>query len=122
MGFFTKKAVPANDYMQMMGSAKKEVQTHLETSMESFENSFNDALTIFSEFASTKEAAKLKKAANEFLNLITLKPSRVEPYVYMAYILYLYDKKSEAIKYIKLSETIDSGYQYIKDVKALVYS
>jgi hypothetical protein len=127
MRFFSKnftqvKAFAGNDFMKSMESAKKVVQSTQSTTIESFETSFTQAVKILGEFARSQNSATLKQCAKQFLNLIQQKPSRVEPYVYMAYILYLYNKKDEALKYIKLSESIDPDYKFIKEVKNCIYS
>lgn len=121
MGFFKKKVGGSYDFMQNVNSAKKEVQSHVETNKHTFEHSFQDAVKLLGQFSYTKNPVMLKKSAEAFLNLIELKPSRVEPYVYFAYVLYLYDKKDEARKFIKLSESIDPTYPNIKEVKAAIY-
>jgi tetratricopeptide (TPR) repeat protein len=122
MGLFSKKDSGGSDFLSMMGNARKEAKSNLETNMESFEGSLKEAVKTFGEFSTAKNSAKLKKAAQDFLKLIRQKPSRVEPYVYLAYILYLFDKTEEAKKYLKFSEMIDPDYQYIKPVRALLFS
>jgi hypothetical protein len=112
----------AMDYMQMLGNAKKEVQASLETTIESFETSFSQAVKMLGEFANSQNQTLLKQCAGQFLSLIQQKPSRVEPYVYMSYILFLFNKKEEALKYLKLSEAIDPNYKFIKEVKTCIYS
>jgi hypothetical protein len=121
MGFFKKKVGGSYDFMQNVNSAKKEVQSHVETNKNNFDDSFQDAVKLLGQFSHTNNPVMLKKSAEAFLNLIKLKPSRVEPYVYFAYVLYLYDKKDEAKKFIKLSESLDPNYPKIKDVKATIY-
>jgi tetratricopeptide (TPR) repeat protein len=120
--FLPPKAMATLDFMKVVGTAKKDVQTSIDTNAEAFEKSFKDAVQLLKEFSATKNPAVLKKAAHEFLQLIKLKPSKVESYVYLAYILYLYDKTEEARKYIKLAEAIDPDYEFIKDVKDCIYS
>lgn len=122
MGLFKKKVAGSYDFMQNMNSAKKEIQSQVETNKNNFEHSFQEAINLLGQFSTTNNSFMLKQSAEAFLNLIELKPSRVEPYVYFAYVLYLYDKKDEAKRFIKLSESIDPTYSYIKIVKSTIYS
>lgn len=116
------KGKATEGFMSSLGKAKNVVQGRLETNTESFDNSFQDAVKMLARFAGTKDSNTLKNTGKEFLKLIRLKPSRVEPYVYMAYILYLYGKKEEALKFIKLSESLDPDYKFTKKIKACIYS
>ncbi|MFN8575756.1 MAG: hypothetical protein U0354_02760 [Candidatus Sericytochromatia bacterium] len=122
MGLFKKKVAGSYDFMQNMNSAKKEIQSQVETNKNNFEHSFQEAINLLGQFSTTNNSFMLKQSVEAFLNLIELKPSRVEPYVYFAYVLYLYDKKDEAKRFIKLSESIDPTYSYIKIVKSTIYS
>jgi hypothetical protein len=125
MGLFSKtfspiKAMASSDFMDVVGKAKKDAQAKLDTNIESFEQSLRSAVNMFSEFSKNKDSEMLKEIGIVFLNLIEQKPSRVEPYVYMAYILFLFNKKEEALKYIRISESIDRDYHKIKAVKACI--
>jgi hypothetical protein len=120
--FMPVKAVASNDFMKVVGQAKKEVQTALDTNTGSFEQSLKSAVNNLVQFAKTNDSIQLKTAGEGFLKLIEQKPSRVEPYVYLAYVLFLYGKKTEAMKYIRLSEEINPDYVFTKQVKICLYS
>jgi hypothetical protein len=122
MGFFSKAFVPAkamvsNDFLQAIGKAKKEVQTNLDTNTDLFDKSYAEAVELFHEYQDDQLPEMLEESAKQFIALIRDKPSRVEPYAYMALIMYSYGSKDEALLYIKISEDINKDYKMARDVK-----
>lgn len=122
MSLFSKKNNSENEFMSLLKSANNKSQANLETNNQSFEESFQDSVKILADFENTNNKEKLKEAGRLFLKLIQQNPSKVAPYVYSAYILYLFDLKEEAKKFIKLAETIDPNYQHIQKIKECIYT
>jgi hypothetical protein len=121
MGFFSKQEPKSVTLLSPLAEARKAAQVNQQVAKEVFEAAFKKARKILGEYSVSRKAERLKDAGNEFLNLIESNPSRVEPYVYMAYIFSLYRKKIEAIKYLRHAESINRDYPFIKDVRTCVF-
>lgn len=121
MGFFSKQESKSLTLLSPLAEARKAAQVNQQAAKEAFESAFKKARKILGEYSVSRNATRLKDAGNEFLNLIESNPSRVEPYVYMAYIFSLYRKKIEAIKYIRQAEGINRDYPFIKDVRICIF-
>src|SRR5688500_14943483 len=122
MGFFSKQEAKSSTLLRPLAEARKAAEVNQQAAKEVFDAAFKKARKILGEFSVSQKAERLKDAGNEFLNLIESNPSRVEPYVYMAYIFFLYSKKIEAIKYLRHAEGLNRDYPFIKDVRTCIFS
>jgi hypothetical protein len=81
-----------------------------------------EAKTLFESYFMTKNQSGLKKAADLFFKVLNVKRTRVEPYFYISSIFFIYEKKSEAIRYLKMAEEVEPSYPNLAKLRQLIYS
>lgn len=105
-----------------LASAKKKAKVNQDRKEEDFNDEFNQALKHLRDFSTSKSENDIKLSANKFFESIKCKRTRIEPYVYLSYIFYLFDKKELAIEYLNIAKSIDSSFYMIKDLQNTIYS
>jgi hypothetical protein len=103
-------------------SAKKKAEVNIEKLAGDFNEEFNQALLLLKEFTETQNPVKLKQAASKFFSAVKCKRSRIEPYLYLSYIFYLFDENQLAHEYLDIARSIDSNNAKIQELQNLLTS
>jgi hypothetical protein len=103
-----------------LSSARKTAEGNYEKLAEDFNEEYNQALQYLKEFTESQNPAKLKQAASKFFNAVKCKRSRIEPYLYLSYIFYLFDENQLANEYLEIAKSIDSGNPKIQELQQLL--
>lgn len=101
-------------------SAKKSAEVNYEKLAGDFNQEYNQALQYLKDFTENQNQAKLKQAAGKFFSAIKCKRSRIEPYLYLSYIFYLFDENQLALEYLDMAKSIDSGNTRIPELQQLL--
>jgi len=77
----------------------------------------HDGIGLMTEFKVRKEKSLLISASELFFEAIKYKRTNPSPYVWLAYIFYLLDKRENAVKYIKLATMFKATGEMLEELK-----
>ncbi len=107
--------------LSALASAKNKAKVNQSRKEEDFNDEFNQGLDFLKTFAESKSEKDLKMAANKFFEAIKCKRSRIERYIYLSYIFYLFDRNDYAREYLNIAKSIDSTSPMIQSIQAIIY-
>ncbi|MFN4150311.1 MAG: hypothetical protein ACK4IX_05165 [Candidatus Sericytochromatia bacterium] len=121
------KAMASSSFMNALdltsiSSAKDKADKNSEKKKEDFEKEYNEGLNLFRQFAQDKNQDTIKKASSKFFSAIKCKRSRIEPYIYLAYIFHIFDKKERAIEYLNRAKSLDPHSELVIKLQAFLYN
>lgn len=108
--------------LSSLNTAKKKAESNYIKGSESFEKDYQEAVSLFKEFAETGDNEKLKKSSSKFFSSIKAKRSAIEPYIYLSYIFFLFDEDELSKKYLNYAKSIDSSNPQVIKLQNLIYS
>jgi tetratricopeptide (TPR) repeat protein len=122
-GAIAKSKVGQNNLLMDMSdlkNAKTKVDVNLETNITDIETQLESGKLLFSSFLETANYGLLKKCAAIFFEVMEKKPSRVEPYTYIAAIYLAFEQIDDAIKYYIMAKNINPGFPLVMDLKNML--
>lgn len=108
--------------LNSISSAKNKADKNSEKKKEDFEKEYNDGLNLFRQFAQDKNQDTIKKASSSFFSAIKCKRSRVEPYIYLAYIFHIFDKNELSIEYLNIAKSLDPYSEAVNNLQTFLYN
>src|SRR5688500_12128768 len=102
-------------------TAKSKASENQQEKEGNIEEILQEAKNFFNKYLITRNQSDLKKSAVLFFKALTLKRTRIEPYFYISSIFFIYEKKEEAIRYLKMAEEAGPDYEYLPKLKQLIY-
>ena len=102
--------------------AKKKAENNYQKHAGDYFTEFNTGLAYMKEFVRNPDDNILRRAAEKFSAAIICKRSSVEPYCYLAYIFFIFDRKETSIEYFKYAESIDKSFHLLAELREMIYS
>ena len=84
------------------------------------EELLEEAISLMSDFKESRQKNLLINASELFFESIKYKRTNPSPYVWLAYIFYILDKKENTIKYIKLASMFKSKDPMLDELKKMM--
>src|SRR5688572_20857670 len=105
-----------------ISSFKKKADNNYEKQGSNYDSEFNAGMQFLRDFAKNPTDITLRLAATKFSNAIKCKRASIEPYCYLSYIFYIFDKKETSIEYFRYAESIDQRFHLLPELRAMLYS
>lgn len=87
----------------------------------STENLLSEAIKLFDSYQEERNDDLLKQAANQFLSIIKVNRSLIEPYIYLAYIFYLFGDEQRARDYHLTAKKLDPQNEKVLFLNSFIY-
>jgi hypothetical protein len=105
--------------------AKARAKANQEKKADDYDKIINEAISMYEKSINETDEVLLKKAADKFLEALTLKQSRMEPYLFLAMIFLIFKKNEKAKVYLGAAEELAPDQpeytEMLAQVKKLVY-
>lgn len=102
--------------------AKKQASVHQDKKKEEYEDIYNDAMRLVSDFEKNNDLNILKQAAEKFGECLVLKSNLPGPYYNLACIFYIIGNPQLSMDYLKEVQSIDPAYPGLNEAMKMVLS
>lgn len=110
---------PLGALSQNLNEAKEKADKLTEISNDNFDDILEQAIQSFKDFVLSEDnnASFFDKAKDGLVKASELKPSKPEPYYYLACLFHIFGENETAMKYLKVVELIEPEYDGIEELK-----
>lgn len=103
-------------------AAKKKAEDNYQKHAGDYDTEYQAALEYLNDFTRNPTDLRLRMAASKFFEAIRCKRTSIEPYCYLSYIFFIFDKKEVSLEYLRYAESIDQHFHLLGELREMLYS
>jgi Tfp pilus assembly protein PilF len=106
--------------LSALKTAKSQVQEKKVENTVEYDKVYSEAIQLFEQFDETLSAELLKQAGKKFVEALSFRKDKAEPYFFLAYIYFLFAEDDLALEYYEFAKNLDSSLKGLAELEMLI--